>query len=125
MRGDIPLRGMIKNAKNLAEKLTMALFGPIIIRKYKFEPDFFLDQAKEVRKAVNIPLVYLGGVDSRAGIKEIMDSGFEFIALARPLIHDPDFLLKIASGKIDKTECNRCNECVVRMDRDGVRCILT
>jgi len=124
MRGDVPLKGMIKNGDNLAEKITMALFGPIIIRKFKFEPNFFLGQAIEIRKAVDMPLVYLGGVDSKDGIAEIMNAGFNFIALGRPLIHDPNFLVKIQSGEIEKTECNRCNECVVEMDRSGVRCVL-
>jgi 2,4-dienoyl-CoA reductase-like NADH-dependent reductase (Old Yellow Enzyme family) len=71
-----------------------------------------------------MPLAYLGGVDSREGIIEILDAGFDFIALARPLIHDPDFLLKLQSGEIEKTECNRCNKCVVEMDRGGVKCVL-
>lgn len=124
MRGDVPFKGMIKNAKSIAEKITMALFGPIIIHKYKFEANFFLEQAKEIRKAVDLPLAYLGGVDSSAGINEILDSGFEFIALARPVIHDPDFLLKLKSGEIEKSECTRCNECIVEMDRGGVRCVL-
>ena len=48
MRGDIPLKGMIKNGASLAEKITMALFGPFIIKKYQFTPNFFLSQAKEI-----------------------------------------------------------------------------
>jgi 2,4-dienoyl-CoA reductase-like NADH-dependent reductase (Old Yellow Enzyme family) len=124
MRGKVPLRGMIRNGRSIAEKLTMALAGPIIIKKYPFSENFFLDQAREIRKAVGIPLVYLGGVDSRKGIEEIMDAGFDYIAIARALIHDPEFLLKLRSGRIDRTECNRCNECVVEMDRGGVRCVL-
>ena len=71
-----------------------------------------------------MPLVYLGGVDSRKGIGEILDAGFEFIAIARALIHDPDFLLKLKDGSIERTECNRCNQCVVEMDRDGVKCVI-
>ena len=71
-----------------------------------------------------MPLVYLGGVDSRKGIEEILDAGFEFIAIARALIHDPEFLLKLKEGSIERSECNRCNQCVVEMDRDGVRCVL-
>jgi len=125
MRGKVPLWGMIKNGTSIAEKISMALFGPFIIKKYRFEPNFFLDQAKEIRKHTNIPLVYLGGVDSREGIIEILDAGFDFIALGRPLIHDPDFLLKLEAGEIEKTECNRCNKCVVEMDRGGVRCVIT
>jgi len=124
MRGSVPLWGMIKNGGSWAEKITMALFGPIIIKPYKFTPNFFLAQAKEVRSSVRLALAYLGGVDSREGIEEILDAGFEFIALARPLIHDPDFLVKLKKGQLDQTECNRCNKCVVEMDRGGIRCVL-
>ena len=124
MRGKVPLLGMARNGDNFAEKLTMALFGPFIVRKYRFEENFFLKQAREIRAHVTMPLVYLGGVDSRAGIIEILEAGFDFIALARALIHDSDFLLKLKDGSIDRTECNRCNKCVVEMDRQGVKCVL-
>lgn len=124
MRGDVPLKGMMKNASNFPEKVTMALFGPFIVKKYDFEANFFLEQAKRIRSEVEMPLVYLGGIDSREGIEEVMKAGFDFIALGRPLIHDPDFLLKIKSGEIETTGCNRCNECIVEMDRGGVRCVL-
>lgn len=124
MRGSVPLGGLIRNGTSLMEKLTMALLGPFIIKRYRFTPNFFLQQAKEIRKLVNLPLVYLGGVESRQGIEEIMDSGFDFIAMARAMIHDPDFLIKLRSNRIEKSECNRCNKCVVEMDRGGVRCVL-
>ncbi len=124
MRGAIPLRGMIKNGTSLAEKITMALFGPFIIKKYKFTPNFFLEQAKTIRKTVKMPLVYLGGVDSKTGIEKIVAAGFEFIALGRPLIHDPNFLLKLKANEIEKSGCTRCNQCVVEMDRGGVRCVI-
>jgi 2,4-dienoyl-CoA reductase-like NADH-dependent reductase (Old Yellow Enzyme family) len=124
MPGKVPLWGMIMNGSTLAEKITLALFGPFIIKRYKFKENFFLDQAREIRKSVKMPLVYLGGVDSRKGIEEILDAGFEFIAIARALIHDPDFLIKLKDGRIEKSECTRCNQCVVEMDRDGVKCVL-
>jgi 2,4-dienoyl-CoA reductase-like NADH-dependent reductase (Old Yellow Enzyme family) len=102
----------------------MAAFGPRIIKKYRFEENFILDQAKRVRDSVTVPLSYLGGVDSARGIGEIMEAGFDFIAMARPLIHDPDFITKLEKGQLDRTECNRCNRCVVEMDRGGVKCVL-
>ncbi len=125
MRGHIPLKGMIQNGSSWAEKITMSLFGPLIIKKYDFIPNFFLEKALKVRQAVSIDLVYLGGVDSRKGILEILDAGFNFIALARPLIHDPEFLIKIKEGLVEKSLCNRCNECIVEMDREGIRCVLS
>ncbi len=124
MRGAIPLKGMIKNGSSFGEKITMALFGPLIIKKYPFKPNFFLDQAKEIRKTVGLPLVYLGGVDSKEGIEEILDAGFDFIAIGRPLIHDPNFLIKLERNEITRSGCTRCNECVVEMDRSGVRCVI-
>ena len=124
MRGKVPLKGMIKNASSLAEKLTMALFGPLIIKAYPFKANFFLAQAIKVRQAVGLDLVYLGGVDSKQGIENILSAGFNFIALARPLIHDPAFLNKINQGLIEKSLCNRCNECIVEMDREGIKCVL-
>jgi 2,4-dienoyl-CoA reductase-like NADH-dependent reductase (Old Yellow Enzyme family) len=63
-------------------------------------------------------------VESIEGISQILNSGFNFIALARPLIHDPGFLKKIEEGSIEKSLCNRCNECIVEMDRDGIKCVL-
>jgi 2,4-dienoyl-CoA reductase-like NADH-dependent reductase (Old Yellow Enzyme family) len=125
MRGDVPLKGMIKNGESWAEKITMALFGPFIVKKYQFTPNFFLEQAKEIKKVTEIPLIYLGGVDSLDGIKEVLDAHFEFIAVGRPLIHDPDFIKKLESGEVFKSGCTRCNECVVEMDRGGVRCTIT
>ena len=125
MRGDVPLWGMVKNGGSIAEKISLALFGPLIIKKYHFEPNFFLDQAKEIRKVTKLPLVYIGGVDSKEGIIEILDAGFNFIAIGRALIHDSNFLLKLAANEIEKSECTRCNECVVEMDRRGVRCTIT
>jgi len=124
MRGSVPLGGMIRNGTSLTEKITMAIFGPLIIKRYKFTPNFFLAQAREIRKEVKLPLVYLGGLDSRQGIEEILEAGFDFIAIARALIHDPDFLIKLRENQIEETECNRCNKCVVEMDRGGVKCVL-
>ena len=73
---------------------------------------------------MSIPLVYLGGVDSKKGIGEIMDAGFDFIAIGRALIHDSNFVFKLQSKEFEKSGCTRCNECIVEMDRGGIRCIL-
>lgn len=124
MRGKLPLKGMIQNASTWAEKLTLMIFGPLIIKKYLFTPNFFLAQAIKVRQAVGLDLVYLGGVDSKEGIETILEAGFNFIAMARPLIHDPEFLNKLNQGLIEKSLCNRCNQCIVEMDRGGIKCVL-
>ena len=125
MRGEVPLKGMIQNGTSLAEKVTMALFGPFIVKKYNYTSNFFLEQAIKVKKEVNLDLVYVGGADSKQAIEEILNAGFRFIALARPLIHDPDFIKNLREGNLEKSLCNHCNKCIVEMDRDGVKCVLS
>jgi 2,4-dienoyl-CoA reductase-like NADH-dependent reductase (Old Yellow Enzyme family) len=125
LRGNVPLKGMQETAPTRMERITMRLFGKAIIKRYTFEPGFFLKQATDIRKRVKLPLIYLGGVDSIDDIENISGQGFEFIALGRPLIHDPDFITRLRNGEITKTGCNRCNECIVEMNREeGVRCVL-
>jgi 2,4-dienoyl-CoA reductase-like NADH-dependent reductase (Old Yellow Enzyme family) len=102
----------------------MKFFGPLIIKKYPYSSNFFYDKALQVRRSVSGELAYLGGVDSKQSIEKITGAGFQWIALARPLIHDPEFLNKIKSGELEASSCNRCNECIVEMDRDGVKCVL-
>jgi len=124
MRGDVPLKQMVKAEDSLVQKAVMAGFGRMIIRKYKFEENFFLPQALKIRENVTMPLCYVGGVISAAGIARIMDSGFDMIAIGRALIHDPGFLNRVKENAAHISECNQCNECVAAMEHSGVRCVL-
>lgn len=124
MRGEIPVWDMMKVEKNFFQKMAIASFGRFIIRRYTFTENFFMPLALQVRKAVKMPLVYVGGVVSKSGIEEVMTENFDMIALGRALIHDPDFILKVKDGSIEKSDCNQCNKCVAEMDKDGVRCVL-
>lgn len=62
------------------------------------EENFFPAAGAKIRSgehAAGIP----GGVwVLREGIERAMDAGFDMMALARAVIHDPDFLLKSGTG---------------------------
>lgn len=124
LRGDVPLWNMIKAEKQWQHKAAFAIFGKLIIKKYRFEENFFLPMAVRIRQAVRMPLVYIGGVVSGRGIADIMDAGFDLIAIGRALIHDPDFILSVAKDPSHISACNHCNMCVAEMDRGGVKCVL-
>jgi 2,4-dienoyl-CoA reductase-like NADH-dependent reductase (Old Yellow Enzyme family) len=124
MRGDVPLWRMIKAERQWQHKGAFALFGKFIIRKYKFEENFFQPMAREIRKAVKMPLAYIGGVVSAKGIEQLFDDGFDMVAIGRALIHDPDFILKVKENPGHVSGCNHCNICVAEMDKNGVRCVL-
>jgi 2,4-dienoyl-CoA reductase-like NADH-dependent reductase (Old Yellow Enzyme family) len=124
MRGGIPLQQMVRVEKKLMQKIALAVFGRMIIRKYPFDENFFLPLARRIREAVKMPVVYLGGVVSSAGIRQIMHEGFDMVAIGRALIHDPDFIVKIRSINDFLSPCNHCNLCVAEMDSSGVKCLL-
>jgi 2,4-dienoyl-CoA reductase-like NADH-dependent reductase (Old Yellow Enzyme family) len=125
LRGARPLNDMVAVEKNDFQKVALRLFGSTIIKEYPFEEMFFLEQAKVIRDAVELPLIYLGGVSSAENMRRAMAEGFDFVAMARALIRDPEMLLKIAKGECDyQTECDRCNKCIAAMDSpSGTRCV--
>jgi len=124
LRGGRPLGKMITAETNWIQKLGMILFGPFVVKKYRFEEMFFLDQARKVREAVQMPLALIGGVVSLENIHKALENGFDLVALGRALIYDADFVNKLKSGEIDRSGCNACNECIPEMDRGGVFCVL-
>jgi 2,4-dienoyl-CoA reductase-like NADH-dependent reductase (Old Yellow Enzyme family) len=122
-RGERPLREMIAVEKSWAQKLALLLFGPLVIRRHPYTPLYFLPLAREVRKAVRMPLVLLGGITSLPHLQEAMSEGFELAAMARALLHDPALLARYQEGSQHTSGCVPCNRCVAEMDRPGgVRC---
>ena len=124
-RGERPLKEMIEVEKNRLQKLALRFFGRSIIKSYPFEEMYFLEDAREVRKAVKVPLVLLGGIVSLANIEQAMAEGFDYVAMGRALINDPGLIGKMERGEATRSACVPCNKCVAEMDRPGgVRCVL-
>lgn len=121
-RGERPLRQMIAVERHLPQKLALLLFGPAIIKAQPFEPLYFLPLARQVRRAVSIPLVLLGGIKTRADLDTAMAEGFELVAMGRALIHDPNLVAELAAGTTQGSGCEPCNQCVAEMDRPGGVC---
>lgn len=124
LRGDRPLREMIEVESKRMQRLALRLFGPSVIEAYPFEELFFLPLAREVRRAVSIPLCLLGGVVSGDNLATAMDEGFELVAMGRALIENPNLVRELEAGQVTRSACTHCNVCVAEMDRDGVRCVL-
>ena len=124
MRGDIPLKEMVESESNFLQKIALRFFGRSIIKRYEFAENFFLEKALKVRRSTKMKLVYVGGVISAKGIAEIMDSGFDMIAMGRALIAEPDFIKKIKANPEHQSPCDQCNICVGYLDKKGIECVL-
>lgn len=93
--------------------------------KISFHEMYFMEHSRKVRAAVRMPLAYLGGVKSVAGIEQAMAEGFDCVVMARALIHDAQLVNKFRSGEATQSGCTACNECVVMMyTPGGTSCVL-
>jgi 2,4-dienoyl-CoA reductase-like NADH-dependent reductase (Old Yellow Enzyme family) len=123
LRGDVPVREMARNQPKLVRRLGLKLFGHVFVETYPIEDLFFLDTARKIRDAVSLPLILVGGVRSRKTIARALEEGFDFVAMGRPLIRDPDFVSKLQTGAVESSDCDYCNRCVAEMENGGVRCV--
>ena len=123
LRGKLPVKEMSSNQSDFLKRIGLKLFGRFMVPAHDYEPLFLLEGAKKIKAAVGIPVIYIGGADSLSGINEILEAGFDYIQIGRATIQDPDFVKKLASGEITKSECDHCNRCVAAMDAGGVYCV--
>ncbi|WP_085821935.1 NADH:flavin oxidoreductase/NADH oxidase family protein [Ruegeria meonggei] len=64
---------------------------------------YFLEYAREVRKAVSVPLMVTGGFRSAAAMERaISEDGIDMIGLARPLCVQPDAVAEMLDGKVER-----------------------
>lgn len=124
LRGRRPLREMIRVERNPLQRMALRAFGPIWVKAWPFEELFFLPLAREVRKAVGLPLALLGGIVSLDGMEIAAREGFEFVALGRALVADPELVRDLARGAKRRSRCTACNECITESEAGGVRCVL-
>ncbi|MFI9531788.1 NADH:flavin oxidoreductase [Nocardia fusca] len=121
-RGDVPIREMAETQSGIV-KLGMKLFGRLVFSHYPYEPLYFRDYARQFRDAVNLPLVLLGGITDLAGMNAAMDDGFEFVAMARALLREPDLINRIQAESSTESLCIHCNLCAASIFT-GTRCPL-
>lgn len=120
----MPIAEMKAHARGLSRIGPWAL-GLQQPKDLSFRELYFLETARRIRKAVALPLALVGGVKSLASAERVMEEGFEVIALARALIHDPAFVSKLADGRLVRSGCTSCNRCVMGIYHpEGVRCVL-
>jgi 2,4-dienoyl-CoA reductase-like NADH-dependent reductase (Old Yellow Enzyme family) len=123
MRGDVPVSEMIANQKSWVARLGMRLLARNMLRPWPFEEAFFLPMARRFREALAMPLMLLGGVTRLDTMERALAEGFEFVALGRALLRDPDLVQRMRAGELRGSRCVPCNLCVVEMERGGTRCV--
>jgi 2,4-dienoyl-CoA reductase-like NADH-dependent reductase (Old Yellow Enzyme family) len=74
---------------------------------------YFRAEAAAAKKAAGIPVMLIGGVGRLKTAEDIVASGdADLIALARPLIREPDLIARWQRGDRAPAKCIRCNKCL-------------
>jgi 2,4-dienoyl-CoA reductase-like NADH-dependent reductase (Old Yellow Enzyme family) len=98
-----------------------------VVREYPYYDAYLLDDARLFRAELTIPLILLGGITNRETMDLAMAEGFEFIAMGRALLAEPDLLNRIkADGDAHTVTsvCTHTNDCMVTI-YSHTHCVLT
>ena len=125
MRGAMPLKTLryyMDMKKFWWLKAGLAIAGRLVIPTVPFKEGYFLEDAKEFRAALKMPLIYVGGMVSKEKMEEVLDSGFVALQMARALVNDTDFVNKLQRGEVTRSECKHSNYCIGRMYTLEMKC---
>jgi 2,4-dienoyl-CoA reductase-like NADH-dependent reductase (Old Yellow Enzyme family) len=89
--------------------------GKKFLREYPYREAFLLRHAQKFRAELKLPLILLGGITNRETMDLAMAEGFEFVAMGRALLAEPDLINRIkADGDAHtvRSACTHCNKCM-------------
>ncbi len=124
MRGDVPRRELRRDLSGAARKLAALLLGRLLVRSVPFTEAYFLEDALRVRRETRLPLILVGGIRKLERMVEVVEQGFDFLAMARPLLLEPDLVRKLETGEAVEAQCVPCNTCLASVATGPVRCEL-
>ncbi len=124
MHGKMPIKVFAHYIEDKLMSFFVRLVGNWLVKEVPFTEAYFLEDALKFRKALKLPLVYVGGLISREKIDEVLNNGFDLVALARALIKDPDFVKKLQNNELSRSECDTCNYCIAVMYSRQAACIM-
>ena len=121
-KGDAPIQEMAE-AFPQPLKTGFKLFGKRFLPSYPFEEAYFLPQARQFREALTMPLVLLGGVNRIETARQALADGFEYVAMGRALLREPDLLNRWQADDTSESLCIHCNKCMPTIYQ-GTHCVL-
>ena len=125
-RGDAPLKefaGAFKPPLRWGMRMT----GKRFLREYPYREAYLLREAKLFRAELSMPLILLGGITNRETMDLAMAEGFDFVAMGRALLAEPDLINRIAADGAAHSvhsACTHCNQCMPTI-YSRTRCVVT
>jgi 2,4-dienoyl-CoA reductase-like NADH-dependent reductase (Old Yellow Enzyme family) len=125
-RGDAPVKEFAKAFKP-PMRWGVRMLGKNFLREYPYREAYLLRDAQLFRAELTMPLILLGGITNRETMDTAMAEGFDFVAMGRALLAEPDLLNRIrADGDAHtvKSVCTHCNQCMTTI-YSHTHCVVT
>lgn len=123
-RGDAPVKEFAAAFKPPL-RWGIRMTGHRFFREYPYRDAYLLREARLFRAELTIPLILLGGITNRTTMDLAIAEGFEFVAMARALLAEPDLVNRIAAeGSQVRSACTHCNQCMATIYR-RTHCVVT
>jgi 2,4-dienoyl-CoA reductase-like NADH-dependent reductase (Old Yellow Enzyme family) len=86
---------------------------------------YFRDDARALKKHVDVPLILVGGNRSFQVAEQLVTGGIaDFISMSRPLIREPDLINRWKSGDLRRSACDSDNLCFgPAVKGEGIYCV--
>lgn len=121
-RGEAPVAEMARAMPKVIRP-AFRLFGRAFLREYPYEEAYLLPYARQFRAALDMPLILLGGINRLETVHGALAEGFDFVAMGRALLREPELVNRWQKGATHESLCVHCNKCMATIYR-GTRCVL-
>ena len=122
-RGDAPVREFA-SAFPPPLRWGLRVGGRAFLRTYPYEEAYLLDQARQFRRELTLPLILLGGISQRETMDTALAEGFTFVAMARALLREPALPNRLKSASNTRSLRTHCNKCMPTIYRT-THCVFT
>ncbi|OBH15155.1 NADH:flavin oxidoreductase [Mycolicibacter terrae] len=112
-RGDVPVDEF---AALMPQPLKAGVraFGRKMLGEYPYEDLYMLESARQfVPLMKNTKLILLGGITNHDHLVTGLREGFDFVAMARALLREPDLVRRMMDDPSVPSRCSHCNKCMV------------
>jgi len=128
MRGNVPWEMIVtqNDQLNKMPRFVKSIIGTIAEKTYP-QPQpkrlYNLDAAMAIKKAVNIPVIVVGGITNMDDIDSIINQNkSDLVSMCRPFILESDLVNKFKTGQQTQSKCIQCNFCIIGIEKSPLRC---
>jgi 2,4-dienoyl-CoA reductase-like NADH-dependent reductase (Old Yellow Enzyme family) len=122
-RGGAPVKEFAANFKPPIS-WGVRMSGHKFFREYPYREAYLMRDAERFRAELTMPIILLGGITNRETMDKAMAAGFDFVAMGRALLAEPDLLNRIQADNTVTSLCNHCNLCMPTI-YSHTHCVLT